>query len=96
MLQVLEVALAMALNIALPALLVRWDERRLSDLGLSRAWNTASFWSAIVAFGPLAVPVHFMRTRRSLLGFVLGLGALALLVAVQSAIFALLAALHPE
>ena len=37
-----------------------------------QGWNDASFWSAIVVFGPLSIPVHFARTRRSVLGLVIG------------------------
>jgi hypothetical protein len=37
-------------------------------------------WSAVVAFGPLCLPVHFIRTRRNWAG--LGLGVAALLGAV--------------
>jgi hypothetical protein len=60
-----------------PYLIVRFDEKRLSPERLARAWNPASFWIAIVVFGPLSLPVHFTRTRRSLLGFALGLGLAA-------------------
>jgi hypothetical protein len=55
-----------------PYLIVRFDEKRLSPERLERAWNPASFWIAIVVFGPLSLPFHFTRTRRSLLGFLLG------------------------
>ncbi len=40
---------------------------------LARAWNDATFWSAIVAFGPLCLPFHFTKTRRSVWGLMLGL-----------------------
>jgi len=76
MLDVFEVALQMCLNIALPAALIRWDEKRLSELQYSRSWPPASFWIAVVAFGPLCLPFHFVRTRRSLGGLLLGLLAL--------------------
>ncbi|HEY4159733.1 MAG TPA: hypothetical protein VGM29_16595, partial [Polyangiaceae bacterium] len=71
------------LNGFLPYLVVRFDEARLSPERLARAWNPASFWVAIVVFGPFSIPVHFVRTRRSLLGLALGLscGAAALLLA---------------
>jgi hypothetical protein len=57
-----------------PYELVRHDERQLSPEQLERAWNPASFWVAIIVFGPLSLPVHFTRTRRSLLGLLLGVG----------------------
>jgi hypothetical protein len=57
--------------------------RRSSRERLSRGWNVASFWSAVVAFGPLCLPVHFVRTRRSLLGFLEGVAwAVGVLVAL--------------
>lgn len=71
---VLELSLQMALGIVFPALIIKRDLARLSPSSLSRAWNDASLWSAIVVFGPLCLPVHFGRTRRSLRGLLLGLG----------------------
>lgn len=59
-------------GVFLTARVVRWDMRRLGPERFARAWNAASFWSAVVAFGPLCIPVHFARTRRSVLGFLLG------------------------
>ncbi len=53
MLDVVAVILQLALGIALPTLLLRFDEHRLSQERLARAWPRASFWSAVVAFGPL-------------------------------------------
>jgi hypothetical protein len=71
--EVLQLSLQIALSVAFPALVIRWDIERLAALRLSRAWNDASFWSAVVAFGPISLIVHFTRTRRSLLGLTLGL-----------------------
>jgi len=72
MLSVLDVALQMALGVWLTAWVVRRDMRRAPLPRYRRAWNPASFWSAVVAFGPLCIPVHFARTRRTLAGFALG------------------------
>ena len=73
----------MAASIALPALLVTWDERRLTPELTQRCWPKTSFWCAVVAFGVFSVPVHFCRTRRSVLGLVQGLlWALALAITV--------------
>ena len=71
--QLIAIVTQMATGIVLPALLVRWDERRLSEKLQDRCWPKASFWCAVVAFGLLCVPVHFCRTRRSVLGLVQGL-----------------------
>jgi hypothetical protein len=77
-------AVQIFLNIALPAWVVRRDQRRLRPEQLARTWNDASFWAAVVAFGPLCVPVHFTKARRSVAGLLLGLGWMAVALAVIS------------
>lgn len=88
MLAALHVTLQLAIGIALPILIIRYDLTRLCPEALARCWNDASLWSAVVAFGPLALLVHFARSRRSLIGVLLGLGWAALMIAV-SLVFAL-------
>jgi hypothetical protein len=78
--EVLLYSLSFALGIAVPAVIVRRDVRRLTGERLARAWPDASLWSAVVVFGPLCLPIHFIRTRRSWTG--LGLGAFWLVCAV--------------
>jgi len=73
--EVLVVALGFVLNAALPYWIVKRDLARLPPERLSRAWNDASFLSAVLAFGPLSLPVHFVKTRRSWAGLALGLAA---------------------
>jgi hypothetical protein len=73
MMQLIGLLIQMATGIVLPAILVRWDERRLSQPLLDRCWPESSFWCAVVAFGVFSIPVHFYRTRRSVLGLVQGL-----------------------
>jgi hypothetical protein len=70
---VLFLVVQMVLGIVVPWWIVRWDMRRRAPDQLDRAWNDASFWTAIVVFGPLCIPVHFIKTRRSWRGFLLGL-----------------------
>jgi protein-S-isoprenylcysteine O-methyltransferase Ste14 len=70
---VAQLILQLALGIVLPATVVRRDLRRLSAEQLARTWNTASFWTAVVAFGPFCLPVHFVKARRSVIGLVLGM-----------------------
>ena len=70
---VISVAIQIALGIAVPVWVIRRDLRGLSAERLSRAWLDSTVWSAVVAFGPLALIVYFTRTRRSFLGFGLGL-----------------------
>jgi hypothetical protein len=80
---VVDFLLQLLLGVFLTATVVRRDMQRLPPEGLARAWNSASFWSAIVAFGPLSIPVHFVRTRRSFVGLALGvLWAAGVLVAL--------------
>ena len=74
MADVAQLVLQLVLGILLPATVVRRDLRRLNADQLARTWNVASFWTAVVAFGPLCLPVHFAKARRSLSG--LGLGML--------------------
>jgi hypothetical protein len=65
--------LSFVLGIVVPAEIVRSDLATLNGERLARAWPDASLWSAVVMFGPLCVPIHFLRTRRSWAG---ALGAL--------------------
>ena len=72
--------LSFVLNIAMPAVIVRWDLAQLTGERLARSWPDASLWSAVVLFGPFCVPIHFLRTRRSWWG--VGLAAFWLLCAL--------------
>jgi len=93
----LLVALSLLLNALLPYWIVHRDMRGLSAERLARAWPDASLLSAVVTFGPLALPVHFARTRRSLVGFGLGVGLGVLALAAQAlAVAGLSAALGLE
>lgn len=84
MTSVLEVVIDLLLGVAMTAWVIRRDMRRLPSERYARSWNTASFWSAVVAFGPLSIPVHFARTRRSILGFLLGcLWAFGVILALE-------------
>jgi len=90
--ETLVVTTSLILNALLPYLIVRRDLRRLSEARLARAWTDASFLSAVVAFGPLALPVHYAKTRRSLSGLGLGVGLSVLALAAQALAAALLSA----
>ncbi len=70
--ELIALSAQIAAGIALPALIVRWDERRLGVQALNRCWPPASFWCSVVTFGLFCLPVHFWRTRRSLLGLLQG------------------------
>jgi hypothetical protein len=82
---VLEILVSWAVSTTFIFGVIMADERRMEkrdDPRLERAWPPASRSSAIIGFGVLAVPLHFLRTRRSFLGLLLAIGftALALLV----------------
>lgn len=80
---VIDLVSQIALQITLTAWVVRRDMRRASPERLLRAWNDATFWTAVVVFGPLCIPVHFVRTRRSIVGLLIGvLWMVAVLVAL--------------
>ena len=91
--EVFILALSFVLNGALPYFVVRYDLQRLSEERLARAWPHASFLSAVFAFGPLSLPVHFTKTRRSALGFGLGLAMCVLTLLLQTLIASGLSAL---
>lgn len=86
-------AVELALTIALSWWVVRRDIRQLEPPELDRAWPDASFWSAIVAFAPLCIFVHFVKTRRSLKGVLLGLLWTAAVVVAVNQVSALLSRL---
>lgn len=69
---VLLVAVQMVLGVLVPAAIVRHDLRRLPPAELARAWPDASVWSAVALVSVFAVLLHFARTRRTFLGFLIG------------------------
>jgi len=70
---ILVILLLMPFNYALPWWVVRRDMRSLSPERLARCWNGASLGSAILAFGPLCLPFHFVKAHGLLRGLGLGL-----------------------
>lgn len=90
--EVLIVALSLVLNAFLPYAIVKRDLLSLPKPLLERAWTDPSFLSAVLAFGPLSLPVHFGKTRRSVLGLGIGLGLCVLSMAAESLIVAGLSA----
>jgi hypothetical protein len=70
---VIDLVVQLALQITLTAWVIRRDMWRTPPAELVRSWNDASFWSAVVVFGPVCIPVHFVRTRRSFLGLAAGI-----------------------
>ncbi|MBX3213259.1 MAG: hypothetical protein KF850_14585 [Labilithrix sp.] len=93
--QVIEILLSWVITNALTFAVVIVDTRRLSAERLERAWTPASRDAAIIAFGLLALPFHFAKTRGTwtslrgvggrVLGFKLGL-VVAFVVALASGV----------
>ena len=73
MIDVIELVVSAALQVCLTFLVIRRDERRLAGTTAARSFPPATFWVAVVVFGPLSIPIHFVRTRRSWAGLMLGL-----------------------
>jgi hypothetical protein len=86
--EVIALVLSWIVTNALTFLVVIVDERRMDEATRERAWPPPSRDAAIVAFGVLALPIHFIKTRghlqsaRGVLGFPLGLvmGVMAVVV----------------
>jgi hypothetical protein len=54
--------------------IIKRDEKKLDAAMLARAYPPATLIASVFLFQQIAVLVHFIRTRRSLRGFFLGLG----------------------
>ena len=85
MMPVVSFVVELVVSLFATAWVVRRDMRSLPPQRYARSWNAASFWSAVVAFGPLCIPVHYIRTRRSPWGAVLGVIWTLAVIAVTSA-----------
>lgn len=83
--EVVELLVSFAVTTGALFAVVLRDERRLSPEARERSWPATSRDAALVVFGVLALPVYFARTRRSVLGFALGV-LLALGVAAVNAL----------
>lgn len=73
--QIAALSLQMLLGVLLPWAVVRYDLRKLNAEQLARAWMDATVLAAPLAFGPLCLVFHFVKTRRSVQGALLGFGA---------------------
>lgn len=91
--EVVQFVLAWLVGTATSYAIVKLDERRLDEQRLERAWPPVSRNAAIFVFGPIAVPIHFVRTRRSLVGALLGIGAFLVVALVSELAGQLLEAL---
>ncbi|MEO8876810.1 MAG: hypothetical protein ABI461_14550 [Polyangiaceae bacterium] len=64
------------------------DERRMSEAMLERAWPPATRGAVVLWFSPFCLLVHFIRTRRSFVGALLGVGAVLLVFVAYYAVTA--------
>jgi hypothetical protein len=85
--EVVELGVSIVVEMAALAALFAWDERRMTDAQRARAWPAST--RGLVVASPLffslwlvGVPLHFVRTRRSLGGALLGVVALAAILAL--------------
>lgn len=90
MMPVVSFVVELAVSLWATAWVLRRDMRSLGPERYARSWNVASFWSAVVTFGPLCIPVHFVRTRRSVRGALLGIAWTVAVLAATAAAGALL------
>jgi hypothetical protein len=87
---VLVLVTQLGLTIWLSWWVIRRDLGRLGPAELERTWGEASFWTAVVCFAPVCIPVHFVKARRSIRGLLLGLGwMIGVSVTVSAAAWAL-------
>jgi len=73
-LEVVAILLSGAITWTVCAIIIKRDEKKLGEEMLARAYPPATLIMSVFAFQQIAVLVHFVRTRRSVKGFFLGLG----------------------
>jgi hypothetical protein len=77
--QLFEAGVEIIVTMIAGKLLFAWDEKRMTEVQRERAWPDASRGTVECSplwFFPLwlvGIPLHFMRTRRSVAGFVEGI-----------------------
>jgi hypothetical protein len=91
--EVLAILVLLPFNYLAPWAIVRLDMRWLPPERLARCWNSASLGSAILAFGPLCLPFHFVKARGFLLGSLLGVASMWLVFRGLALVLTLLEAL---
>jgi hypothetical protein len=85
----LRVATQMIVMWPLTFFIVWLDERHLSEAMLERAWLPATRGAVVLWFSPFCLLVHFIRTRRNVVGVGLGIAAVVLVFLVYFAVVAL-------
>jgi hypothetical protein len=90
-LELVQVVASWLVTLPLVAMVISHDERRLKPDLLERAWPPQSRDAAIfglwnLGVHPLCVLIHFARTRRSVIGTLVGLGWLVLILLADAGI----------
>ncbi len=65
------------------------DERRMPAAMLERAWLPATRGAVVLWFSPFCLLVHFIRTRRSFVGVLLGTAAVVFVLVVYFGLVAI-------
>jgi hypothetical protein len=85
--EVVQIVASWAATLPTVATIIVWDERRLEGEALARAWppqsRDAAIFGIYLGVPPICVLVHFVRTRRSTLGVVVGLLWFCAVVAIN-------------
>jgi hypothetical protein len=83
-LEVVQTIAHLVVTIPATAVVLLRDERRLTGERLARAWSPSSrdaalltFYLSVAGLIPLALAIHWTRTRRSLAGFATGIALAA-------------------
>lgn len=90
--ELVEAVLGWVVVMPLTWLLLRLDESRLSEAQLENAWPPSARNVYVLFFSPLCLVVHFVKTRRWYVGWLLGLLAMALVLGVDMLLGALVEA----
>ncbi len=77
----ITMVVANVLSILLTHFVLRRDESRLTEAQRARAWLPASRMAAL-AFAPFALLIHYVRTRRTVVGFLFGVLVVACVMLV--------------
>jgi hypothetical protein len=89
-LELVQIVASWAVTLPAVAVVIVQDEKRLKAAALERAWPPQSRDAAIfglwnLGVHPLCVLIHFARTRRSVLGVLVGVGWLIAILAAAAA-----------
>ncbi len=96
LLEVGAILVSAAVSWTTSAWIIKRDERKLSPKMLERAYAPATFAASVFLFQQIAVLVHFICTRRSFVGFLLGVAWTLAAFVPAIVVDALIALVVPE